>query len=461
MGLFTGTQGFGIVCSVVKMKLVALWLHSTGMGLFGIFNSTLETASVITDLGLRQSAVRNVAQSVSDSSRLALVAGVVRRWCALSGFLGASVLCAISPLLSEWFMGTSSRWWQFALLAFCLLLNGLVNGEVTILQGTRRLRYIARTSMLSSFIGLLLSIPLYRYLGDNSVILSILAYSLCSLVAVFRYRYRSESCDHISRRILWKEGKMFIRLGIYMSIAGFITNLLNLLFISYLQQVSSISEVGLYQSGSMIIIRYAGLIFTSVGMEFYPRLAMAVRSRKRSELFVSHEIILLQLVIVPMILCFFLVRDWVVIFLYSSEFLPAVSFVMFAMISLIPKTLGWSMAYQVIVSGSGRTYLVMEVLDGSLGFLMLAISYHIGGLPAVGVAFILWYTSYSLITGYIYHRKFCMCLRRNVVSLTLLSFVVCGVGLWFAMRDFVVISWVYTAVVCTLYLRWLIRLWRR
>ncbi len=35
MSLFSGLQMLNIVCSVVKMKLVALWLHASGVGLFG------------------------------------------------------------------------------------------------------------------------------------------------------------------------------------------------------------------------------------------------------------------------------------------------------------------------------------------------------------------------------------------------------------------------------------------
>ena len=40
MSLFSGLQMVSILCSIVKMKLVTLWLGATGVGLFGIYRTT-------------------------------------------------------------------------------------------------------------------------------------------------------------------------------------------------------------------------------------------------------------------------------------------------------------------------------------------------------------------------------------------------------------------------------------
>ena len=76
MALFTGMQFFTILCTIVKTKLVALWLSADGVGLFGILNTTVETTATLTDMGLRQSAVRDVAQSAGKPSHLARTAAV-------------------------------------------------------------------------------------------------------------------------------------------------------------------------------------------------------------------------------------------------------------------------------------------------------------------------------------------------------------------------------------------------
>ena len=61
MGLFGGVQGVGILCSVVRVKLAALWLGPAGVALFGIFNGAVDMVRSFSQLGLRSSSVRDVA----------------------------------------------------------------------------------------------------------------------------------------------------------------------------------------------------------------------------------------------------------------------------------------------------------------------------------------------------------------------------------------------------------------
>ena len=92
IGVFSGAEAFGIICSVVKMKLVAMWLSATGVGLFGLFGTTVDAVSIITGLGLRQSGVREVAKCRHSEGALRRIAARLRGWCMLSGVAGTLVL---------------------------------------------------------------------------------------------------------------------------------------------------------------------------------------------------------------------------------------------------------------------------------------------------------------------------------------------------------------------------------
>lgn len=64
MGLFGSMQALTILCGIVRVKCVALLLGTTGVGLFGIFNSA-QLLLATTQLNLRYSAVRDIAQASS------------------------------------------------------------------------------------------------------------------------------------------------------------------------------------------------------------------------------------------------------------------------------------------------------------------------------------------------------------------------------------------------------------
>ncbi len=132
----------------------------------------------------------------------------------LSGVAGALVLSFMAPWLSLWLFGDYGYWWQFMILGGALLLNSLTGGEQAILQGTGGFRRLAKAAASGTAAGLAISIPMFRWLGDMSVALSFLVYSLSILFFLFVYRDRSIPWRGRKKRA-WRGCRFFVRLGVY------------------------------------------------------------------------------------------------------------------------------------------------------------------------------------------------------------------------------------------------------
>lgn len=461
MALFTGMQFFTIVCTIVRTKLVALWLSADGVGLFGILNTTMETTSTLTDMGLRQSAVRDVAQSADKPSRLARIAVVVRRWSRLTGALGAVVVSAMCLPLSMWFFGDTSRWYMFALLSAALLLNAITGGEQALLQGSQRLKALLRSTAWGSVAGLALSVPLYRWCGLTGVVWSVIAYAVAGCVAVLCHRLRSDAKPVLKRREVWGEGAGFMRLGMWMAVATFITNMAQMTFLAYLGHVASLTEVGYYQGGVTLVVRYMGLIFTAMGMEFYPRLAANAFSPMRTCTFVNHEARVLLTVLVPVMALFLLGRQWIVLVLYRPEFEAMIPFISWAVLSCVFKATSWSMAYVMLARGDGRMYLLTEATDAVAGLLLCIVGYHCFGLAGVGVAYIIWYLLYTLMVWGVYRLRYGMRLSGSLLLLISVVFAL-GFGCLMAM-DYLPSPWSYmvTGAVAVGSLPFVVKIWKK
>ena len=59
--LFGGVQVINMLCSLIRNKVIAIFLGAEGVGMISLFNSSIEMVSSLTNLGLRQSSVRDVA----------------------------------------------------------------------------------------------------------------------------------------------------------------------------------------------------------------------------------------------------------------------------------------------------------------------------------------------------------------------------------------------------------------
>lgn len=405
IGLFSGAEAFGIVCSVVKMKLVAMWLSATGVGLFGIFTTTADTISIITGLGLRQSGVREVAKNNDSRNRLERVVERLRGWCLLSGLLGALAVSFFAPWLSLWFFKDMTHWWQFMILAAALLINSLIGGEQAILQGTERFKRLAKASVGGSALGLALSIPMFRWLGDVSVVLSIIVYSVSILLFLFINRNKDLPYKLPDRQGM-REGTGFVKLGGYIALATFATNLAQMVFISWLNREASTAEVGYFQAGNTLVFRYTSLIFGAVGLEFYPRMAANSHSPRRMSLFVSHEIFLLLKIFIPMLAAFLLFRRWIVEILYTSDFEVIVPFISIAIFTIILRCVSTCMAFAIIAKGDGKTYLFTEGVDAAIGVCLNIWFYNHYGLTGIGVAQVIWYGIYTAMISGVYFMRY-------------------------------------------------------
>ncbi len=426
--MFSGTRIVTILCGLVKWKLVAIWLGAAGAGLFGILSSTLDSASALAGLQLRQSAVREVA-AVRRPGALARLAAIVRRWSLFCGLAGAVLLSALSPLLSEWILGSPARWWQFALLAFALLANALADGEMALLQGSGRLAPLARIVLFSSVGGVVLSVPMFRWLGLASVPLSFLAYAASTLAAAIWWRLRTPR-ERVTLQEARREGSAFVKLGVCMAVAVFFTNIAQLIFVSWLNHAASTAEVGLYQAGTTLSLRYAGILFAAVAVEFYPRLSSVSSSHRRMSLFVSHEIVILMGIVVPAVLFFNAFREPLIRILYSSEFESMAAMAAWAVAGSVPRAISFCMAYTILARGRGRLYMLVEGIDALIGLALNIGCYLLWGLTGLGIAVVIWYCGYILICGFVYFRTFRLRLSRGAVWWSLGAIIVTGADLW-------------------------------
>jgi O-antigen/teichoic acid export membrane protein len=88
--------------------------------------------------------------------------------------MGAVVTFILSPWLSHLTFGNKEYTAAFMWLSVTLLFNQLTSGQDVLLQGMRKLKYLAKANMLGSFVGLVISAPLYYYYRIDGIVPAII-----------------------------------------------------------------------------------------------------------------------------------------------------------------------------------------------------------------------------------------------------------------------------------------------
>lgn len=404
MGIFGGVQVLGILCSIIRTKLVALWIGPVGVGLFGIFNQALEMINMATNLGVRNSSVRDISQAMEhrDQSLIARIVTVVRRWSLWLGMAGALITLAIAPALSRFSFGDYSHVWHFAALAVAVLFMALTNGEYAVLQGLSKLKRLARVTVSGTVGGLLISIPLFYFLRERSVLPSILAYALCLLVAAFVLKDKQYPVAQVSRREVVNMGEGFIKLGVFMTLGSFVSMLASYAFVSWLNTRGGTQAVGFYQAGYTMVDKYAGLVFAALGMEFYPRLSRVAGSDKRLRVFVSHEINIALMVLAPILMLFVLLRVPLIHLLYRGDFDVIATYISWGAVGTLFRAVSWCMAFVMLAKGHGKIFLVTETVSAVTVLVLNMLCYSQWGVDGLGYAYLLSYIIYTAVVAVVY-----------------------------------------------------------
>ena len=421
--LFGGVQVINMLCSLMRNKVIAVLLGAEGVGVIGLFNGAIEMVSSLTGMGLRQSSVRDVSASKTAEAFKRIVA-IVRKLSLLVGLLGSMVFIGAAPLLSRFTFGSEEYLWGFVILSASLLFNALSSGEQAILQGSGRLKIFARSTVAGSVASLLVSIPLYYIWRMAGIVPSLLASFFTFLFNYIASRKSKVQSQKISAKEAIKEGTPMLKLGIYMTISGFMTTLLNYIFIAWLNRYSSTAEVGYYQAGFTLVTRYVGLIFAAMATEYYPRLSSVQNDNKAVSLQVSRQIESSLLMLLPIIALFLIFQEWIITLLYASQFAVVTDYAGWAMPGVLFKAISWSLGFILLAKGEGKLFLITELISDVTSLAINVFLYHYWGLEGLGLAYTINFAIYTTYMWIICKRRYGFAPEKALYLILLITFVI-------------------------------------
>ncbi|MBO4340643.1 MAG: O-antigen translocase [Bacteroidales bacterium] len=407
--LFGGVQLYQVLVNIVRSKFVAVLLGTAGMGIQGMFMSTLQFIQSITSLGLSQSAVRDVSEAngTADEQRLGKTVSAFRKLVWFTGLLGMVAVMVFSPILSEVTFGNHDYTVPFILLSCILLIDQLASGQKVVLQGMRRLKELAKSSAIGATLGLLISVPIYYVFGIKGIVPTLILNSVTGfLISWFFARRISIPREELSAQEIWRHGGRMVKMGVAMSVSAIFSTAVSYIIRAFIMRHGGTESVGLYQAGFVVINTYVGMIFTAIGTDFYPRLAAVNQDNAACRSIVSRQGEIASQILAPLLCLCVLFMPLILRILYSNQFLSAAPFVLWCCPGMMLKMASWLVAYQFVAKAQTRLFVFTEL---SWGLIYLALSlagYRIMGLAGLGIAFTVTYIIYLVLVLAIAVRKY-------------------------------------------------------
>lgn len=405
-GIFGGVQGLMILIGLVRNKFVALLLGAGGMGFASLMTSVQNFASQCTNLGVSFGAVPRLSELFGqDEKALLRFIQVVRLWSLIGAVLGIVFCVAISPFADTMTFTWGNHTLHYAVLGLSVSMLAITGGETAILKATRRLGALAKIQLVTALMSLAISIPLYYYFYHSGVMPVIVLVALTTMLTTIAYSYHYYPLRLVFNRQLLSEGVGMIRLGVAFILAAVIGSGAEVLIRAFLNVDGSLHDVGLYNAGYMITLTYAGMVFSAMESDYFPRLSGVNQDIEATNETVNKQMEVSLLLLAPMLAALIMSLPLLIPLLFSNEFVPVVAMAQVAVLAMYFKVQTLPVAYITLARSLSLSYLLLETTYYVVLVILVIMGYQQWGLYGTGVAIVLAHVfDYILINGYAFWK---------------------------------------------------------
>lgn len=433
-----GASVINILVGLLRMKVAAALLGPAGVGLIGLFNNLVATATGLAGMGVGTVGKRQIAEAAGhdDPRRI----WVVRRalfWLTFGlAMLGGAVFWLLRGALAGQVLGDLSLANAVGWLSIAVVLSVAAASQNALLNGMRRVGDIARISVGSAGLSTTIAITALWWGGQGGIVVFVLAAPVASFLLGHWYVTRLTRVAHAPAQ--WSElsdqWRGMLKLGLAFMVAGLAGTVGQLAVRTLVQRELGADALGYFQAAWTISMTYIGFVLGAMGTDFYPRLTAVIHDPPAVNKLVNEQVEVALLLAAPVLLATLALAPWVIRLLYSAEFGAAAQVLRWQVLGDILKLASWPLGFVLVAAGAGRTYMFSEwfAMGAFVAFTFLLLPSF--GIVATGASFLLMYLIYLAVvwalavrrTGFAWSTQ----VKRCFVLIFLSSFAIHAVALF-------------------------------
>ena len=210
--------------------------------------------------------------------------------------------------------------------------------------------------------------------------------TICYSLRLFPARL---SMSPLRAKSLFGEGLGMVRLGVAFILAGILGSGAEFAVRSYLNYTSGLDMVGFYNTGFMMTMTYAGMVFQAMETDYFPRLSAVEGTGAELNSVVNKQIEISLLLVSPLLAAFILGSPLILRLLFSAKFLPVVGMMKIALMAMYFRAITLPIEYISLSKGDSKAYLSLEALYDVMLIALVILGFKLWALEGTGIALVL------------------------------------------------------------------------
>lgn len=409
ISIIGGGQVLSILSGMARIKVIAITLGTAGIGLFGLYQSLLDLFKTIFSFGLNLTVSREAAVVVKNNQDLSDLWPKVFSWIIL-GSIFSSVSLFIYYLFQDSLhlsLSIDIVYYFVFISLFCFTIFCTISQSF--IQGGLGYKTFINISILSNLIGSICSILVIIFFKEEGVLPSLLIFWFVSFFVSYYFLKRNLDIKILKFKLILKDSKKMIFDGGFVLLATG-SNAFNLFLIrDIVLQNYNEDGLGLVQAGLSISLVYISLIINSLAADYYPKLTACIQNSPKAIKLINNQTEILLFIGVIMMLGIGFFLKYMILMLYSSEFLGALNLTYWLIMSTFFRLIGYPLSYVALVKNEGIYYFLIEFMFNFIFFILVYFFIKKIGIEIIGIGVFVSYIFYTVL-------NFIYCVQRDLIS---------------------------------------------
>jgi enterobacterial common antigen flippase len=402
-----GAAVINILANIIRMKFVAVFIGTVGVGLMSSFTSIHNILCVLTGFGIHSSSVREIAAShaLKDEKKIGTTIIVLRRISIFAGFCGMVLTTSFASLISQIVLDEPKYTFEILLLGLAVMLTIITNGQLALLQGMRLISLLAKAQIIGNVIGVSIAIITLLSYGIKGIVPSIIVVAVVRLCISWYCTRKIDVMDiNIGLYHTFKEASSMVKLGFIFMWNSLLVSGVNIFTISLINNKLNAESVGIYSAAFTLSSVAVGFILQAMGADYYPKLTSVKDDKVELNKIVNQQTEIAMLLSLSPLLTLFLFAPVFITFCYNESFLPAVDLLRWFVLASMLKMICWPLGFVLIALGKDLIFYLTETFGNLLNILFIYLFYLKFGLSGIAMASLFVCLLYAVVVYFICKR---------------------------------------------------------
>ena len=376
-------------------KILAVYVGPSGYAIIGQFQNFIQMITTFSGNMINTAVTKYTAEYYEDERRQKNIwqnAGSII--CILSLFFSV-LLIVFQKKLSLYIFNTIEYQTVFIWFAVFLILFNFNTLFLAILNGKKEISKLVLANILGSILSLTITSILAIKYHLYGALLALSIYQSIAFFITFYICYKAEwfHFSYLFGKLDKDVTKKFASFALMSIVSALCIPLSQIVIRTYLTQEFGINYAGYWEAMVRLSSAYLMLITTTLGVYYLPRL-----SELKSFVEIKSEVYLGYKFIFPLAivggLSVYLLKDWIIVLLFSPKFLPMADLFVWQMIGDVLKIGSWILAYLMLSKAMTRLFVTTEIIFAISSIVLTYLCTQWFGFKGVSIAHLINYAIY-------------------------------------------------------------------